>query len=525
MGRRVDSDWHWYASSQIELLWTPIALKLGVVAAASGFQGECRRQVRSLVKKAGGTYSGDLVAGRTSVLVQAPKAEVHHSQKVNKAICWKIPVVTGAWLADSHAAKIKQDFQAYLCHQIATAKPPATGQNRSRPLLSIGNQPRQALQDKTNVLQSCSQRSISFQKAMAADSHRSAAKAEELQQHNQDSDRQDFEPPDIEVSRRAVTTRQDRARTPSLDITSSHEELQPLQGRRHVRMANRIHRPPSPKASSSSSDSLIPGGLSSDDEAPCQISVPEHHLADSGSSLLSREPMQADASACLVSTPTPAGEGESQLLNRRIIRLCLPPGMTPACEVSVMNGDREEPCTSPAIDASLSSAETPIHQAGNALKSLLGTQLSSCSRANTAPQPRISQLPLENVTSRKHHRPAVHDINAVESAMPSFRGRTIVQPSHLKTTSHQAASSSDCQGASSAAQCMPEPSMLSAAASRSAGSSAVAALEAAQAYPIDGKVQLLRMLARPPRGNTVRAFHGLKQIKDVPFAELLQLQV
>ncbi|KAK9826067.1 hypothetical protein WJX74_009790 [Apatococcus lobatus] len=33
------------------------------------------------------------------------------------------------------------------------------------------------------------------------------------------------------------------------------------------------------------------------------------------------------------------------------------------------------------------------------------------------------------------------------------------------------------------------------------------------------------MLARPPRGNTVRAFHGLKNIRDVPFAELLRLQL
>ncbi|KAK9825952.1 hypothetical protein WJX74_000841 [Apatococcus lobatus] len=58
----------------------------GLTITGTGFQGKGRREVRDLVKEAGGTYSGDLVAGKTDILVKAAAADSRHSQKHTPAI-------------------------------------------------------------------------------------------------------------------------------------------------------------------------------------------------------------------------------------------------------------------------------------------------------------------------------------------------------------------------------------------------------------------------------------------------------
>ncbi len=452
--------------------------------------------MRSLVKKAGGVYSGDLVAGKTSVLVQAPSSVSQHTQKIRKAICWNIPVVNGTWLADSHRAKVKKAFQRYMCHD---AKTPAASQQSGKILPSSNIRSRQALQDRTNLLQSSNQQVFStLVQGMPGGMTLSARNVEEPWQVNQHSCTQDFEPPDIELSRRAVTTRQERPWRHSLSSVSSPEEQQPQLREQPDKMAKGAIRPPSPSPSSSaqtcSTDSPIPAGLISDESSAENLaskpSQAEHGLADSGCSLHSRELFRANALVDVprlqASTLEPGCEASNQHHHRR----SLPEKQMPACSLEIGIQAAIEPHEQ---HQGYASAETPLPQAGNAFSLMLNSTQVPSSKANTAPQPRISQLPLENVTSRKQHRPATNDaLSAAESAM--LRESSEMKYGPPDATATPAASSSLRPGVSSPAGMM---SGLSISSAGPAGSSAASAREATVVYPEDGKVQPLRMLGPP----------------------------
>ena len=475
------------------------------VAYAPGFQGKSRREVRELVKAAGGTYSGDLIANKTDVLVQAKAAELQHSQKVSKARAWNIPLVGWSWLADSHATGTKCDLQAYSHEAASSASPPKVESSKGLSRSSTTDKARQALQDSTNLHQLPGQMQTAGSKptysvqpssrCMPHLSHRSA------RSHQQDS----FEPPDVELPRRAITTRQERSWRSSLASISSAEDPQACINDSTPQPLPSFPRPPSPDAfsasasagqgssegSPSSSASILP-------DVTCFSECNQHSMnLDVDLDRLSLDP-----------STTCKGHHSELLPNRQIRRL---PVQTPACHASSSKEQSASTCVPPILPSTAAQASltTPFGQCQHPAKN-----------GNTAPELRRSQLALENVTSRKHARP----LPPSDTAISTKTAVTCTRDRSLDGRTPYAAAQDSCS-----LPCSPGESTASASFTAALGSTASAlpgaAAPGAALYPSDGRVQPLRMLARPPRGNTVRAFHGLKHIKEVPFAELLQLQV
>ena len=212
--------------------------------------------MRDLVKAAGGTYSGDLVAGRTDILVKAAAIDSRHSQKVSKACAWEIPVVSWSWLADSQAARKRQDVQAHSCQ---TAGNPQFTRNPQ--VHSVGcmdnpsavNKPRQALRDTTNVQQLAVQKGTGSSKTSHSLCQVQQCEALPSDACNTDSrSRHSFELPEVELPRRAITTRQDRSwRTSLASISSAEDPLTRLSDSTPQPLQIPL-RPPSPSVTSAS---------------------------------------------------------------------------------------------------------------------------------------------------------------------------------------------------------------------------------------------------------------------------------
>ena len=207
-------------------------------------------------------------------------------------------------------------------------------------------------------------------------------------------------------------------------------------------------------------------------------------------------------------------------LPNRPVRL---PKQTPAqhaCPSRACN-PREQPTSASLIP------DVPSTSASMALATPFGQSQLHAKVANTAPEPRRIELTLENLTSRKHARPLQPPTTAATSTTAAAR-KTDGSLNAGPRPSASGMYATPCSLMSSPGESTASASVAtatSASAAALSGPAQSAPAEATALYPSDGPVQPLRMLARPPRGNTVRAFHGLKHIKDVPFAELLRLQV
>ena len=512
-----------------------------------GFQGESRRRVRSLVKSAGGTYSGDLVAGRTHILVQANGAVNQPSQKASKAASWDIPIVCWSWLAASQAAGARQSLNSYLCQPNVEA--PGAKADICRILEPPFSNPRQALRDTTNIHLDLCQRAAGKKQKKSALALESVPALQDSTLHIRErigSCRQnDFEPPDVELSRRAVTTRQGRSWRSSLTSTSSAEDRIATTTDRSCKPANTIARPPSPSGSQSSAEVLH--------HSPCVHSlqhiarVPSLSASTSGTRNTAAESCTSDSNSGSHGSPVwdPIAS-DCSLLQRELLKAdCLAelasPGLghpadtdatLPSPPFAQLSSHAEQAPARMAIALSVphliqdhhapASVAFPIKLASEATPSCANQVARN--GASTAPQPKRPQLLLESLTSRhgismREHAASGTACSALVKLPARCAGQQLPQlpqraPAAITASSNMASSSSS-PGASS-----PGESAASAAAA-----AAAATWVSANSCPSDGKVQPLRMLARPPRGNTVRAFHGLKHIKAVPFAELLQLQV